>query len=99
MTLFYYCLNVSFARNLYLLDLPLYRVLTDRSGLQSYIDNALTPLVRALKSEVGLGIWEIINEPEGSMHMGTHRDLILFTAQCNITANSSITHERISTKK
>ncbi|KAH3796485.1 mannan endo-1,4-beta-mannosidase-like [Dreissena polymorpha] len=50
--------------------LPLYSVLTDRSVLQSYLENALTPLVRALKSEVGLGIWEIINEPEGSMQMG-----------------------------
>ncbi|KAL3874774.1 hypothetical protein ACJMK2_037744 [Sinanodonta woodiana] len=38
--------------------------------LQSYIDNALIPMVIALKDEPGLGGWDIINEPEGEMISG-----------------------------
>jgi len=39
-------------------------------ALQSFIDNALTPLVTALKNEPGIGGWEVINEPEGSVVAG-----------------------------
>jgi len=39
--------------------------------LQSFIDNALTPMVTALADEPGLGAWEIINEPEGSLTLAT----------------------------
>jgi hypothetical protein len=49
---------------------PLMGLLKDESILQSYITNALVPIVRALKPQRGLAIWEIINEPEGSMLMG-----------------------------
>lgn len=35
------------------------------TNIQSYIDNALTPLVNALKDHPALGSWEIFNEPEG----------------------------------
>ncbi|SFZ92810.1 Por secretion system C-terminal sorting domain-containing protein [Flaviramulus basaltis] len=35
------------------------------SNIQSYIDNALTPLVNAVKDHNALGSWEIFNEPEG----------------------------------
>ena len=45
-------------------------LLKDESILRSYVTNALVPIVRALKQERGMGIWEIINEPEGSMLMG-----------------------------
>ena len=38
----------------------------DGTTLQSFIDNALTPLVIALKDQPGLGGWEIMNEPEGT---------------------------------
>ncbi|KAK3592555.1 hypothetical protein CHS0354_005617 [Potamilus streckersoni] len=38
--------------------------------LQSYIDNALVPMVMALKDEPSLGGWDIINEPEGEMISG-----------------------------
>ena len=39
-------------------------------ALRSFIDNALTPLVTALRDEPGLGAWEIMNEPEGSVASG-----------------------------
>ena len=42
--------------------------------LQAFIDKALTPLVKALANEPGLGAWEIINEPEGSLKLVTDSD-------------------------
>ncbi|XP_052788311.1 mannan endo-1,4-beta-mannosidase-like [Mya arenaria] len=51
-------------------ELPLYRMLTNVTVLQSYLDNALTPLVQALGSEVSLAVWEVMNEPEGCMAVG-----------------------------
>ena len=39
----------------------------DERKLQSYIDNALTPMVKELSNKVSLGAWEIMNEPEGSV--------------------------------
>ena len=35
------------------------------SNIQSYIDNALIPLVTAIQDHPALGSWEIFNEPEG----------------------------------
>lgn len=40
----------------------------DNSKLQSYIDKALTPMVKALAGHPALGAWEIINEPEGLVY-------------------------------
>ena len=42
-------------------------LVNDDEKLQSYIDNALTPMVKELSTKVSLGAWEIMNEPEGSV--------------------------------
>lgn len=42
-------------------------LIKDEAKLRSYIDNALIPMVDGLKDELGLGGWDIINEPEGEM--------------------------------
>ena len=50
---------------------PLVRDLfSDHLKLQSFLDTVLTPLVSALKDEPALAMWEIINEPEGSIQKG-----------------------------
>lgn len=41
-----------------------YRLLSDEQVLQSYIDNALTPLVQELNGHEQLFAWELFNEPE-----------------------------------
>ncbi|KAK3092659.1 hypothetical protein FSP39_005543 [Pinctada imbricata] len=42
-------------------------LIKDTSKLQSYIDHALIPMVKALKNETALGGWDIMNEPGGEM--------------------------------
>jgi hypothetical protein len=41
-----------------------YRLLAEDAVLQSYIDEALTPMVRALNGHPALVAWELFNEPE-----------------------------------
>ncbi|KAL3871113.1 hypothetical protein ACJMK2_039132 [Sinanodonta woodiana] len=45
-------------------------LLYEDEKLFSYINNALKPMVGALKNERGLGIWEIMNEPAGCIEIG-----------------------------
>ena len=48
-------------------------MLKDDAKLNSYIKNALTPMVQGLKGIPSVAGWEIFNEPEGSLIPG-HRD-------------------------
>ena len=41
------------------------RLLTDSSETRKYINNALIPIVKALKGHPGIMGWEVFNEPEG----------------------------------
>jgi mannan endo-1,4-beta-mannosidase len=51
-----------------------YRLLTDDAVLQSYIDRALTPMVRALGGHPALVAWELFNEPENMTEDWFRRD-------------------------
>ncbi|XP_046582032.1 mannan endo-1,4-beta-mannosidase-like isoform X1 [Haliotis rubra] len=42
-------------------------LIKDMTKLQSYLDNALIPWVKAVKDEPAMGGWDIINEMEGEM--------------------------------
>ena len=50
----------------------LHGLITDTSKLQSYVDRALVPWVRAVKDHPALGGWDIINEMEGFIQPGHH---------------------------
>ena len=47
-------------------------LITDTGKLQSYIDHALIPWVKAVKDHPALGGWDIINEMEGFIKPGQH---------------------------
>lgn len=52
-------------RNGPLLTERAFELLTDREKTQSYIDNALVPMVAALRGHPAIAAWEIFNEAEG----------------------------------
>eukprot|EP01125_Pyxidicula_operculata_P007570 TRINITY_DN256_c0_g1_i1.p1 TRINITY_DN256_c0_g1~~TRINITY_DN256_c0_g1_i1.p1 ORF type:complete len:372 (+),score=73.96 TRINITY_DN256_c0_g1_i1:18-1133(+) len=43
------------------------QLIKNQTLLQSFIENALVPVVKQLSNEIAVGGWEIINEPEGSV--------------------------------
>jgi len=45
-------------------------ILTTEEGLNSYVDNALIPMVDSLENHPGIIAWEIFNEPEGMTEVG-----------------------------
>ncbi|KAK3605222.1 hypothetical protein CHS0354_038657 [Potamilus streckersoni] len=45
-------------------------LIRDTRKLETYIKNALIPMVNGLKDHPGLGGWDIINEPEGELKPG-----------------------------
>ncbi|XP_055895654.1 mannan endo-1,4-beta-mannosidase-like isoform X2 [Biomphalaria glabrata] len=49
-------------------------LLRDSSKLQSYIDNALTPLVKSVNAHPALGGWDIMHEPEGMLNPDVNND-------------------------
>lgn len=63
-----------------------YNFLTTPSNVDSYIENALTPMVNALKDHPALLCWEVFNEPEGmaSEHGWTGNQGGLFVSMSDI---------------
>ncbi len=49
-------------------------LITDTQKLQTFIDHALIPVVKGLAGQPGLGGYEIINEPCGSIKVEASND-------------------------
>lgn len=58
-------------------------ILTTDEGLNSYIENALIPMVDSLKEHPGIIAWEIFNEPEGMTEIGNW-DITQHVSQQNV---------------
>ncbi|XP_046563736.1 mannan endo-1,4-beta-mannosidase-like [Haliotis rubra] len=65
-----------------------------------YIDYGLKPLVKALKNIFALGIWEIINEPEGCVDVGhASSETCYDTTSLNILDFADWTHASVPLKR
>ncbi len=58
-------------------------ILTTDDGLNSYVENALVPMVDSLKAHPGIISWEIFNEPEGMTQIGNW-DITQHVTQLNV---------------
>ncbi len=58
-------------------------ILTTDDGLNSYIENALIPMVDSMKEHPGIIAWEIFNEPEGMTEVGNW-DITQHVSQQNV---------------
>lgn len=57
----------------------------DAAITQSFIDNALVPLVAALADRPGVASWEVVNEPEGSVLIAADPEPCFDTSNLNST--------------
>jgi hypothetical protein len=62
-------------------------LLENDTNRQAYIDNYLTPLVKALKGYPGLYSWEIFNEPEGMTPAGWAQNKVIPESTIQKTVN------------
>lgn len=58
-------------------------ILTTDDGLNSYIENALIPIVDSMKDHPGIIAWEIFNEPEGMTQIANW-DITQHVTQLNV---------------
>lgn len=71
----------------------------DESKLESYIDNALIPMVSKLSIKVALASWEIMNEPEGSILIGSNPENPCFDTSILQGSGAGWTGENIPMEK
>ncbi|MCP4437783.1 MAG: cellulase family glycosylhydrolase [Aureispira sp.] len=80
-------------------------LITEEAKLQSYLDNALKPIVQRYKDQCNLLAWEIINEPEWAMNVpfgGTTAQVVktkemqYFIGRCIETIREEAAHQMVT---